>query len=138
MKKLPTIQIDTDFRTLFPSVYDVSITKEEWIKRLNTSTVGKQVRIIGKYVQVDVRPRPIPPNIYRGHSAIVLENGGGILLYPYWHSLAIRPSEEIAKFENKRVIVIGKFVPEAPQPAYGHSSIFGPCMLTIDSIQLAD
>jgi hypothetical protein len=53
-----------------------------------------------------------------------------------WHPDARRPAEEITRFDNKQVVVVGKMVPLAPNSPRGEAMLYGPCMLTIDSIEL--
>jgi len=96
------------------------------------------VRVIGKYARVDVRRRQEPPPVYRGHVALILAEGTAertkVFLHPTWHPEAIRPAAEIARYNNRLVVVVGKFVPESPQSPNFAAHPIKPCMLTIDSI----
>lgn len=137
MAELPIIIKDNDIDKNFPDPYDKKIHRDERERRLNAEEEGKQVRLIGRYTQVDVSYiKQIPP-AYEGHVAVELDDGTGILLYPMWHPLARRPADEITRYQDKRVVVIGRFVPRAPEPPELRASLIGPCMLTIDSIELA-
>ena len=60
----------------------------------------EQVRVTGRYTQIDVRQRPSPPAAYQGHVALVLDDGAKVLLYPVWHREAKRPADEIARLEE--------------------------------------
>ncbi|MGB3691998.1 MAG: hypothetical protein WA865_23220 [Spirulinaceae cyanobacterium] len=142
MTELPTIlngtDIDNNFLTISEAI-DRGIYEEDELKKiLQARTEGKQVRIIGQYTQVDVRKRPKPPPQYRGNVAVVLEDRRKVYLYPMWHPEAKRPSEEIARYENQQVIIVGKIVPRAPESPEATAMIISPCLLTIDSIELAD
>lgn len=95
------------------------------------------MRITGEYRQVDVRYGKYPPPEYEGHVKIVIDDGTGIFFYPPWHSRAIRPSEEIAQFENKRVVVEGKILPKIPPYPYWAASIVAPCLVTIELLEIA-
>jgi hypothetical protein len=97
---------------------------------------GKKVLLVGTYRQIDVRMRRKPPPVYRGHVAIVLEDGTEVLLEPVWKKTAIRPPDEIARFDNKAVRVLGtihKVAPECPEPT---ANLLLPCMTDIESIEL--
>ncbi|WP_017663610.1 hypothetical protein [Baaleninema simplex] len=121
---LPTISSWNDFHTLFPSSYYGE---------------GLEVRVVGVYQRTMVRtPRPGPPiEVYLGNFEIGLDSRGGILLYPMWHPDAIRPAEEIERYEGQRVVVTGRVVPRAPDdPSYA-ATLIGPCFMTVDRIELA-
>ena len=76
--------------------------------------------------------------MYRGHVALILAEGTAertkVFLHPTWHPEAIRPAAEIARYNNRLVVVVGKFVPESPQSPNFAAHPIGPCMLMIDSI----
>jgi hypothetical protein len=101
---------------------------------------GKQVRVVGRYIQVDVRYRKSAPPLYEGHVAVILDDGTTVFLYPTWHEHAIRSADEISKYENQWVVVVGTIVSSIPNDprAYPHQAarILAPCMLAIDSIQV--
>jgi len=136
MTQLPTILNRSDIDSNFPYPRYTSRDDDETDKRIELRERGKQVRVIGKYSQVDVRQRPSPPPVYQGHVAIILADRAKVFLHPAWHPNAIRPAEEIARYNHKKVVVVGKMVPEAPESPEGAASLIAPCMLTIDSIEL--
>ncbi|WP_446403492.1 hypothetical protein [Coleofasciculus sp. C1-SOL-03] len=137
MTELPTILNRTDIEEHFPDPFD-AIDDDEMDERLQARDKGKQVRLIGQYIQVDVRRWPKPPPRYKGHVAVVLEDGTEVFLYPPWHSEAIRSANEITRYNNRGVTVVGKIVPECPKSPQPAASIVAPCMLTIDFINLVD
>ena len=144
MTQLPTILNDSDLEELFPNPYDSlgpfdSINDEEIDDLLKAETEGKKVRVIGRYAQVDVRKRKDPPPLYQGHALVYLEDRAAIFLYPGWHPNAIRQPEEIARYENQRVVVVGTVVPKMPKnPSYPYAAaLIGPCLISIDSIEMA-
>jgi hypothetical protein len=124
MTELPTILNSFDIDRNFPDSFD--------------SRKGKQVRVIGKYTQIEARQRPEPPPVYRGHVALFLaEDTAGravVFLHPTWHPKAIRPAEEIARYNDQLVVVVGVLVPTTPNSPNFAAHMMGPCMLTIDSI----
>ena len=134
--RLPTISTYSDIESNFPYPPYESEDEDEIFKRIEVRSSGKQVRVIGKYTQIDARQRPEPPPVYRGHVAIILADRAAVFLHPMWHPSAIRPPEEIARYENKQVVVVGKMVPKTPESPEAVASLIGPCMLTIDSIEL--
>jgi len=137
--QLPTILNHSDIDSNFPYPEYTSEDQEETDKRIELRNRGKQVRVIGKYSQVEVSQRPSPspyPPVYKGHVAIILADRAEVFLHPTWYPNAIRPAEEIARYNHKKVVVVGKMVPEAPESPEGAASIIAPCMLTIDSIEL--
>lgn len=138
MTQLPIILNDRDLEELFPNPFD-SINDEEIDELLQAETEGKKVRVIGRYAQVDVRQRKDPPPLYQGHALVFLEDRAVIFLYPGWHPNAIRPPEEITQYENQRVVVVGTVVPKMPpNPSYPNAaSLIGPCLISIDSIEIA-
>ncbi|MFL9453057.1 MULTISPECIES: hypothetical protein [Nostocales] len=137
MTQLPTIRIKDDIDEHYDARFDVSGDDNIMKQSIDAGTVGIPVRVIGKYRQVDVRYRQTPPPQYKGHVLIVLDDGGKIFFYPPWHSKAIRSSNEIAQFENKRVVVVGKILPIMPPYPRDAASIVAPCVVAIESIELA-
>lgn len=137
MTQLPTIRIKNDIDENFDDRFGVSGDDNIMKQSIDAGTVGTLVRVIGKYKQVDVRYRQTPPPQYKGHVLIVLDDGGKIFFYPPWHSKAIRSSDEIAQFENKRVVVVGKILPIIPPYPRDSASIVAPCLVAIESIKIA-
>jgi hypothetical protein len=95
---------------------------------------GKRVRLVGRYIQIDVRMRQVPPPVYNGHVAIALEDQTEVLLYPIWDSQAKRPPEEIARYENLPVAVIGTVLLEAPDSPEDAANLCSPCLVSVESI----
>ncbi|MGB0590623.1 MAG: hypothetical protein ACPGU1_13175 [Myxococcota bacterium] len=91
-------------------------------------------RLRGKYVQVDVRRRPVAPRQLRGHVSIVLSDGTSVSLFPIWHADARRPEEEIAAFEGLQVQVVGTAYYEAPSDPAGGASPMSPCVMDIKAM----
>lgn len=82
---------------------------------------NEEVRLIGRYRQIDVRKRQASPPVYSGHVAIVLDDSTAVLLYPIWHSSAKRPAEAIERLVDQRVAVEGTIFPKAP-PSPDHAA----------------
>lgn len=97
----------------------------------------EQVRLIGRYTQIDVRKRPSASPIYNGHVALLLDDGTEVLLYPIWHSEAKRSADEIAQYQNRKVIVIGTIFPKSPGSPDNVANLVMPCLTEVKSIQLA-
>jgi hypothetical protein len=97
----------------------------------------EQVRVIGRYTQIDVRQRPTSEAAYQGHVALVLEDGAKVLLYPVWHREAKRPSGEIARFEDQQVAVVGTIFPRAPSSRDHAANLLLPCLTNITAIEMA-
>lgn len=99
---------------------------------------GRRAIVIGTYVQVDVRQRPKPPPVRRGHAAIQLSDSTLVLLEPVWKKEAVRPAEEISQWEGRKVRVRGflhRVAPEAPDPV---ANLLWPCVSPVESVQPAD
>src|SRR5215831_2281744 len=75
----------------------------------------EEVRVVGRYAEVDVRMRRTPPPHYAGHVAIVLDDETRVLLYPVWDPQARRDQDEIARFAGKRVEATGTLHATAPE-----------------------
>lgn len=135
MTKLATIRERNDIYKNFIDPFAGNTDDNKMKQSIDTVTAGTLVRIVGKYKQVDVRYINVPP-IYEGHVKVVLDDGTGIFFYPPWHSKAIRTSEEIAQFENKRVVVVGKILPKIPPYPHYAASIVAPCLVTIESLEI--
>lgn len=133
-----TILNGSDLERIFPNPYEQAIDSDEMFRRIDEATEGKQVRVIGRYTQVDVsHPRVQQKQqqpVYMGHVAITLAEESEIFLHPTWHPNAIRPAAEIARYNNQMVVVVGKLVPQSPQSPDMRSHPIPPCFLSIDSI----
>ncbi|MBE9008711.1 hypothetical protein IQ250_00585 [Pseudanabaenaceae cyanobacterium LEGE 13415] len=97
----------------------------------------QQVRLVGQYVQIDVRKRPDSTPVYGGNVALVLEDGTKVLLYPIWHVAAKRSKAEIRQFENQRVVAVGTLFPQAPSSPEHLANLLLPCLTEVQSIDLA-
>ncbi|MDZ7952239.1 hypothetical protein [Nostoc sp. DedQUE09] len=137
IQELPIIESQADIDKLFPDIYTNAIDIDEREKRYQERATGKQVRVLGKYQQTNTsKAASIDPNLqpcYVGMVHIILADSA-ILLYPFGHPSGIRSSDEIAQFEHKRVVVVGKFVPHAGPYNPNLQGLIGPCMLTVESI----
>ncbi len=100
------------------------------------SRSGQRVILMGTYHQVDIRMRRKPPPVYAGHAAIRLRDGTDVLLEPSWSVAATRSPEEHARYDAKRVQVIGVVQSEAPKPAEPMAYVTGPCMSPVEDIRL--
>ncbi len=79
---------------------------------------GKRITLLGTYVQIDVRMRQRPPEVYRGHAGVQLSDGTTVYLEPLWLEAAIRSEAERTR-TGKKVRVTGTFytqMPPAPEP----------------------
>ena len=63
---------------------------------------GHRVRLIGRYVEIDVRMAPRPPPRLTGHVAIELADGARVTLLPVWHRDAPRPAYHWPRFRLPR------------------------------------
>ena len=97
----------------------------------------EEVRVVGRYEEVDVRMRPVPPPRYVGHAAIVLDDDTRVLLYPVWDPRARRGPDEIARFAGKRVEAIGTLHATAPQGQESVANLELPCLTDVSSIRIA-
>ncbi len=98
---------------------------------------GQQVRLVGKYVESDVRMRPTGTPRYVGHVSIVLSDNTHVSLFPIWDQDARRPKEEIDSFKDQEVEVIGTFYLQAPVDPSGGASPLSPCLTDIKAIYLS-
>lgn len=97
----------------------------------------QEVRVVGRYIQIDVRMIQKSPPRYDGHVAIVLDDETEVLLYPVWHQQARRDEQEIAQFEGQRVEVTGKLYARAPENREGSANLRLPCLQNITVIHLS-
>lgn len=98
---------------------------------------GERVQLTGRYVQIDVRKKPVPPPVYAGNAAIVLDDGTEVLLYAIWDEDAHRPPAEISRFEGRRVTAVGEIFPAAPPSPDDEENLMMPCLFNVDSIVMA-
>lgn len=97
------------------------------------SHVGQVIRIRGRYVQIDVRTPPQQPPVYRGHAGITLPDGSVVTLYASDQPEAIRPADELARFTNQEVSVLGK-LRLAPAVPGSNNSPVRPCLIDVAGI----
>jgi hypothetical protein len=97
----------------------------------------EEVRVVGRYEQVDVRMMALPPPRYAGHVAIVLDDDTRVLLYPVWDQQARRAQDEIARFAGKRVEATGTLHATAPQGEELVANLELPCLTDVRSIRNA-
>ena len=95
---------------------------------------GKLVRIVGKYIERDVRMKPIGTPRYVGHVSIALADDVRVSLFPVWQREAHRPQAEIHRFKDKEVEVIGIFHHHSPPDPSGGASPLGPCLTEIKAL----
>ncbi|MEH1899194.1 MAG: hypothetical protein V7K94_28585 [Nostoc sp.] len=133
IQELPIIESNTDIDKLFPDIYTNAIDIDEREKCYQERATGKQVRVLGKCQQTNTSKAASRQPSYVGMVHIILADSA-ILLYPFGHPSGIRSSDEIAQFEHKRVVVVGKFVPRAGPYNPNLQGLIGPCMLTVESI----
>lgn len=91
--------------------------------------------VVGTYEQLDVRMRPRGAPVYRGHAVVRLDDDTLVTLEPMWKPEAIRPPDEIARFDGQRVGVRGTVLASAPEPDEPSASIVGPCVSPVDTIE---
>ncbi len=87
---------------------------------------GTMVEVFGTYHQVAGGQAPDAP--LDGHAAIQLADGTQIYLQPPWHPEAIRPDEELARYEGKAVVAKGLLFAECPAPPDGRAYARVPCL----------
>jgi hypothetical protein len=87
---------------------------------------GDMVEVFGTYQHVagGAAPDATPD----GHAAVSLDDGTLIWLEPPWQPDAIRPAEEIARYEGKRVVAKGLLFAECPPPPDGRSYAKVACL----------
>lgn len=87
---------------------------------------GDMVEVFGTYQHVagGKAPDATPDR----HAAVRLDDGTLIWLEPPWHTDAIRPAEEIARYEGKRVVAKGVLLAECPPPPDGRAYAKVACL----------
>jgi hypothetical protein len=95
---------------------------------------GQLVRVVGKYVESDVRMKPIGAPRYRGHVSIMLADGTRVSLFPVWKTDARRPQTEIDAFKDQEVEVVGLFRLRAPADPQGGASPRSPSLTEIKAL----
>ena len=94
---------------------------------------GQVVLLRGRYVQIDVRTPPQQPAVYRGHAGIILTDGTTVALYGSEQPEAIRPSDELSRFADQLVTVVGKLQLAQALPGYTNGPV-RPCLVDVGRI----
>ena len=102
-----------------------------------TDRHGQRVEIEGIYTAREVRPSS-------GGGAgqvvvVVSDDGREVMLEPFWHPDVVRPAEERARFEGRRVRVVGTYHREQPpQPGLPEGAVAasygGACIHPVESV----
>lgn len=110
------------------------------VSRLAEATTydGKLVRLIGQYVERDSRMQPGGTPRYVGHVSIILADDTRVSLWPMWKHEARRPEQEIDRFKNHEVEVVGIFNTQAPVDPSGGASMTTPCLTEVKALYIAD
>lgn len=101
---------------------------------------GQDVTVVGVYGLFPDQPGIDYTGVPRA-VRITVDDGVGPFLAPYWHKDAIRPADEVGRFQGKRVRVTGRYhrvQPRNPDDPPHASAMGGPCVHPIESIELAD
>ncbi|HUH01160.1 MAG TPA: hypothetical protein VML75_04145 [Kofleriaceae bacterium] len=106
---------------------------------------GQRVRVEGIYrkVRVTRRPQVTPIELDKpGTAQVATDDGVALMLEVYHGPKGIRPVEELQRFHERRVIVIGtahRFTPSAVAPDGAiMQTMTGPYLGDIESITLAE
>lgn len=101
---------------------------------------NQRVELVGTYRVWDLRAGVTSDTSASRHVMITLEDpGGGPFLEAGHDRRHARSPDEIAKFRDRRVRVVGRFVRAMPQVRPAHEAqLGGPCISDIESIVLAD
>ena len=107
----------------------------------NTMTAikfNKKNTLVGIYTKSIITQKGT--GTHRGHYKIVVNDTLEVILLPPYEVASIRPSAEIARFEGKKVKVIGVIDAETSlsEPTIEHEplTVNIPCFVTIESIAL--
>jgi len=79
---------------------------------------------------------------HAGHYKIIVNDSLEVNLLPPYLEDAVRPKEEVQKFEGKKVTVTGIILQHTalskPSLEYQPQTVDVPCFITIESIHLAE
>ena len=128
-RNLTTISSWENFQTHFPNPYS-----ERYLEELDFFEVFK-VRVVGEYRQRHVRQDSSSQLEWEGNIEIAFDSNGGILLYPSGDPDAIRPEDEIRRYNGRRVEAIGELVPLIPRHLNSDRTLVGPYFATINTIR---
>ena len=101
------------------------------------AAAGATAEVVGRYGQLDVRMRQKGDPVYRGHTALTLEDGTLVTLEPAWSDAALRPADEIERCDGKTVVVTGTLHAQAPEPEEPIATIVSTCVSPVESVELA-
>jgi hypothetical protein len=101
---------------------------------------GKRVIVVGIYQHFPDQPGVEDTGVPRA-VRIVLGDGAGPLLEPYWHKEAVRPEAEVKQYLGRKVRVTGVYHREQPRnpddPPYA-SAVGGSCLHPVEAIEPAE
>ncbi len=87
---------------------------------------GEMVEVFGTYQHVAGGKAPdAKPD---GHAAVRLDDGTQVWLQPPWHADAIRPADELTRYDGKPVVAKGLLFAECPPPPDGRAYAKVPCL----------
>ncbi len=100
----------------------------------------KDVRVEGRYRQIDLARPTARPQVLLGHAAIELDDGALVLLEPAWERSALRSQAEIARCEGRRVAAYGLLFPAAPPDLSSPGALNPrlPCLGPVTSLEPLD
>ena len=98
---------------------------------------GKNVVLIGTYVEIDSRMKATPPPQYTGLAAVQLKDGTQIMLEPSWSLPAQRPLEERQRLAGRKVELKGTLHRRTPAPHQLRSFLVNPCVSSVVDLRLA-
>jgi hypothetical protein len=105
----------------------------------NDFQFNKKAVLTGTYVKSILSQRGQGNHL--GHYKIIVHNSLEVILLPPYCKDAVRPKEEVQKFEGKKVTVTGIVVESTAlsKPSLDDQplSVNVPCFITIESIHLA-
>jgi hypothetical protein len=98
---------------------------------------GRRARIVGEYVEVDLRQKPKGDPQYLGRAGILLDDGTRVLLEPGWSRDGLRSAEERRRFAGKRVEAVGILWSRPPPPPEPLAYPLSPCLAQVESLMEA-
>jgi cytochrome c-type biogenesis protein CcmE len=102
---------------------------------------GKELTVVGVYKPVSFNQKP-GKEVFSGHYKIQVNDTLAVVLLPPYKPESKRSSEEVKKFEGKKVKVVGmisdKTYMEAPSLANAPLTVSIPCFTEIKSIEPAE
>jgi hypothetical protein len=99
------------------------------------AATGRRTRIVGEYVEVDMRRMPTGRPEYLGRAGIMLDDGTRVLLEPGWSQDGLRSAEERRRFAGKRVEAIGALWSRPPPPPEPIAYPLSPCLAQVESVK---